>query len=119
VYGLDAQTYNPKFPAPKTKGKPEFHLIVYKHSVTFKAPIKFVYDWCVDFQETDPELLGDNYRRIILEKSNKKVVYASYKPGQDGTQKLAVRFVTLSPSQKTPGIWIILLRKIWRRANTN
>ena len=74
-------------------------MVVYKHSAILKAPIKFVYDWCVDFQETDPQLLGDNCRRIILEKSNKKVVYASYKPGQDGTQKLAVRFVTLYPSK--------------------
>jgi hypothetical protein len=74
-------------------------MVLYKHSITFKAPIKFDYDWCVDFQESNPQILGANYRRVILEKSKRKIVYASYKRGSDGNQKLAVRVVSLFPSK--------------------
>jgi hypothetical protein len=74
-------------------------LVVYKHSAILKAPIKFVYDWCTDFQESDPQLWGENYRRIILEKSKKRVVYASYKPDGDGKQRLAVSLVLLFPTR--------------------
>jgi hypothetical protein len=73
-------------------------MVVYRHSVTFNAPIKFVYDWCTDYREDDPQLYGASYRRIILDKTKKRVIYASNKQGSDGSQKLAVRIVTLSPS---------------------
>jgi len=74
-------------------------MVVYRHSVTFNAPIRFVYDWCTDFREDDPQITGSNYRRIILEKTNKRVIYASDKIGIDGKPKLAVRIVTLSQSK--------------------
>jgi hypothetical protein len=74
-------------------------MVLYTHAVTFKAPIKFVYGWCTDYQESDPQIIGANYRRIILEKSKKKVVYASCKVGYDGSPKLAVRIVSLFPSK--------------------
>jgi hypothetical protein len=73
-------------------------VVVYRHSVTFNAPIKFVYDWCTDYREDDPQLYGASHRRIILEKTKKRVIYASNKKGSDGSDKLAVRIVTLSPS---------------------
>jgi len=73
-------------------------MVVYRHSVIFNAPIKFVYDWWTDYREDDPQLYGASYRRIILEKSKKRAIYASNKKGSDGNEKLAVRIVTLSPS---------------------
>ena len=72
-------------------------MVVYRHSFTFNAPIKFVYEWCTDYREDDPQLVGANYRRIILEKTKKRVVFASEKTGSDGKPKIAVRLVTLSP----------------------
>jgi hypothetical protein len=72
---------------------------VYRYSVTFNAPIKFVYNWCTDYREDDPEIIGADYRRIILEKSKKRVIFVSDKKGPDGSTKLAVRVVTLSPSK--------------------
>ena len=70
---------------------------IYRHSVTFNAPIKFVYDWCTDYREDDPQITGATYRRIILEKSKRRVIFASEKKGFDGLPKIAVRILTLSP----------------------
>ena len=72
-------------------------MIVYRYSVTFNAPIDFVYNWCTDYREDDPQITGASYRRIILEKNKKRVIYASDKKSSDGSTKLAVRIVTLSP----------------------
>ena len=41
---------------------------------------------------------GATYRRIIWDKTEKRLIYDSNKQGSDGSQKLAVRIVTLSPS---------------------
>jgi hypothetical protein len=73
-------------------------MVVYRLSVTFSAPIKFVYDWCTDYREDDPQIYGASHRRIIQERTKKRVIYASEKTGLDGSPKLAVRVITLSPS---------------------
>jgi len=74
-------------------------MAVYRQSVVFNAPIRFVYDWRTDYREDDPKITGADYRRIILEKTKKRVIYASEKTGSDGVSKLAVRIVTLFPSK--------------------
>jgi hypothetical protein len=63
--------------------------------------MKFVFNWCTDFREDDPRITGSSSRRIILEKSKKRVVYASVYKGSDGTEKIGVNFVTL----KSPTSW--------------
>jgi len=63
--------------------------------------MKFVFNWCTDFKEDDPRITGSSSRRIILEKSKKRVVYASVYKGSDGTEKIGVNFVTL----KSPTSW--------------
>jgi len=30
-------------------------MVVYRHSVIFNAPIKFVYNWWTDYREDDPQ----------------------------------------------------------------
>jgi hypothetical protein len=52
-------------------------MVVYRYSVTFKAPIKFDYEWCTDYGEDDLKITGANFRRIILEKTKKRVIYES------------------------------------------
>jgi hypothetical protein len=74
-------------------------MITYRLQKVIKAPIKYVYDWLTDFTDQDNSIWGGKYPRIILFKSKKKTVYASYKAGADNTPKLAVRIVTMVPSK--------------------
>lgn len=63
------------------------------------APAKYVYDWATDYTEEDTQITGGTDRRIILLKNKTKVIFASFKTGQDGQPKLAVRIVTLYPQR--------------------
>jgi hypothetical protein len=72
-------------------------VVVYRHSRVLNASIKFAYDWCTDFSPEDAKIAGAKFPRIVLEKTRRRVVYASYKQGSDGKPKLAVRVVTLHP----------------------
>jgi hypothetical protein len=72
----------------------------YHISKMIKAPLKFVYNWCVDFREDDPEIWGSKTRRIILQKTKRRVIYVStHRRG--GKTTSAVRIVTLRP----PNAW--------------
>jgi len=62
-------------------------MVVYRYSVTFDAPINFVYEWCTDYREDDRKIMGANYRRIILEKNKRRVIYASNKKGLGRSNK--------------------------------
>jgi len=73
-------------------------MVTFRVSKTINAPIKYVYDWATDFTEGDNFLWGGKYPRIILHKTRKKAIYAYYGKGSDGKPKLAVRFVSLHPS---------------------
>ena len=63
--------------------------------------MKFVFNWCTDFTEDDPKFTGSSSRRIILEKSKKRAVYATVYKAEDGTEKIGVNVVTL----KAPNSW--------------
>jgi hypothetical protein len=78
--------------------KGELLLVTYKVSRTINAPLKYVYDWATDYTEEDNALWGGKHPRIILLKTRRKVVYASYNDGANGKPILAVRMVSLSPS---------------------
>ena len=64
------------------------------------APLKFVYNWCVDFKEDDPKIWGSRTRRIILQKTKRRVIYMSTLKRRGRTAS-AVRIVTLRP----PNAW--------------
>ena len=70
-------------------------------SKTINAPLRYVYEWCTDFREDDPQITGSKSQRKILEKTKKRVVYAQIYTGLDGAQKVTVDIVTLSP----PSSW--------------
>ena len=60
------------------------------------APLRFVYDWCTDFREDDRKMIGSKRKRIILQKTQRRVVY-SYIYRRGGKIRSAVNIVTLQP----------------------
>ena len=46
-------------------------------SKVIKAPLNFVYNWCTDFREDDNEITGSKTKRIILQKTKRRVIYVS------------------------------------------
>jgi len=69
-------------------------------SKVINAPLKFVYGWCVDFREDDPKIWGSKTKRIILQKTKRRVIYMSTQR-RGGRATSAVRIVTLRP----PNAW--------------
>ena len=72
----------------------------YQISKMINAPLKFVYNWCVDFREDDPKIWGSRTRRIILQRTKRRVIYMSTLKRR-GRATSAVRIVTLHP----PNVW--------------
>ena len=69
-------------------------------SKVINAPLKFVYNWCVDFREDDNKITGSKTKRIILQKTKQRVIYIfTYKRG--GKTISGVDIVTLRP----PNAW--------------
>lgn len=65
-------------------------------SKTLNAPLRFVYRWCTDYRETDPNITGSKAKRKILLKTEHRVIYATiYISG--GKPRTAVNVVTLYP----------------------
>ncbi|MCI4337511.1 MAG: hypothetical protein L3K17_10085 [Thermoplasmata archaeon] len=58
---------------------PEYHA-----TVVFRAPLAFAYDWCTDFQESDPKLEAEEYRRRVLRRTSSQVVYEDLEERNDG-----------------------------------
>lgn len=72
----------------------------YKVSVTFNAPIDFVFKWCTDFREDDGKMTGSKTKRHFLERTKKRIIWVvSYNEG--GEPKEGVRVVRLMP----PDAW--------------
>ncbi len=68
----------------------------FRVSKTIRAPFRFVYDWCTDYRENDPEITGSKAKRRILSKADRRVIYISaYMSG--GKRRSAVNVVTLYP----------------------
>ena len=70
---------------------------VYRVSKVFHAPLRYVYEWCTDYRETDPKIVGSTKRRIILEKTRQRAIYVQLYYGSDGRRKVCVDIVTLKP----------------------
>lgn len=70
-------------------------------SKVINAPLRYVYEWCTDFDEDDPKITGSKSQRRIVEKTKKRAVYIVAYKGADGKEKLAVNYVTLRP----PNAW--------------
>jgi hypothetical protein len=67
-------------------------------SKIIRAPIRFVFDWCTDYRESDPKITGTKSRRKILSRKENRVVYLSqYR--MHGKPRSAVIVVTLYPHE--------------------
>ena len=65
-------------------------------SKTIHAPLRFVYDWCTDYRETDPKITKSKSNRKILMRTEHRVIYTeSYR--SRGKPRTAVDVVTLYP----------------------
>lgn len=70
-------------------------------SRTIRAPLRFVYDWCTDYRESDPKkLFGSKSKRKILVKDKNRVIYVQDYSSRDKPTS-ALEVITLHP----PNIW--------------
>lgn len=73
---------------------PETH--TYRVSKIINAPMKFVYEWCTDYQEDDNQITGSKTQRKILQKTKRRAIYiSSY--GKEGKVISGVNIVILRP----------------------
>lgn len=72
----------------------------YRFRTTFSAPLPFVFRWCTDYGATDPSLEGESYRRKVLERTRRRIVYEDLEETPSGWA-WARHVVTLRP----PGHW--------------
>ena len=69
-------------------------------SKTFNAPLGFVYRWCTDCRRDDPKMVGSKWKRNILERSKRNVVWRVIRTGKAKGYE-GVRAVWLEP----PNAW--------------
>lgn len=74
----------------------------YRATKTINAPLKFVYNWCTDYREDDPELTGSKAQVRILQKTTRRVIWVRTLE-RDGKTLTAVKMVTLRP----PTAWYL------------
>jgi hypothetical protein len=75
--------------------------VVVRVSKTVNASLRYVFDWCTDYRDDDPHIIGSKRQRKILGKTKKRVVYVEIYDGDDGKRKIGVDIVTLTP----PNSW--------------
>jgi hypothetical protein len=59
---------------------------VYQIKRTFRAPLEFAYQWCIDYTPGDRKLQGEKGSRQILRKTSRGAVYEDLTPTPDGWQ---------------------------------
>jgi hypothetical protein len=74
---------------------------VVRVSKTINAPLRYVYDWCTDYRDDDPQIIDSKRQKKMLEKTKKRAIYVEIYDGADGKQKVAVNIVILKP----PNSW--------------
>ena len=74
---------------------------IFRVSKTINAPLSYVFSWCTDYREDDPELTGSKSKRKILEKTRKRVIYAQLYNDDKGRERVAVDIVSL----RSPKYW--------------
>ncbi len=56
----------------------------YRIQVIFRAPIDFAFAWCTDFSSEDGKLSGESFRRKVLERTPRRVVFEDLEETGDG-----------------------------------
>ncbi|MCI4352357.1 MAG: hypothetical protein L3K14_03090 [Thermoplasmata archaeon] len=49
---------------------PEYHV-----QATFRAPRPYVFAWCTDYSPGDAQLEGEGYRRMVVQRTRRRVVF--------------------------------------------
>lgn len=68
----------------KGRSRNSRNLIAFRLTREIAAPIKYVYNWCTDFSEDDPRITGSSSKRLILEKTRDRAIYASVSGNSHG-----------------------------------
>src|SRR3990172_3354806 len=58
---------------------PEYHI-----RVAFRVPLDFAFAWCTDFSPQDAGLEGESYRRKIVERTPRRVVFEDLEESDAG-----------------------------------
>lgn len=58
---------------------PEYHV-----SVSFRAPLDFVFAWCTDYTPGDAKLEKEDYERKIIERTPRRVIFEDLEEAKDG-----------------------------------
>ena len=56
----------------------------YRVRVTFRAPLDFAFAWCTDYTPKDAALEGESYRRKVVERSGRRIVFEDLEEVKDG-----------------------------------
>ena len=74
--------------------------MTYGITTVLEAPLAYVYEWCTDFRDDDPQIIGASYTRHVFKKTKEDVVWIQhYKRDQE--EREGVRAVKLNP----PDAW--------------
>jgi len=65
-------------PSRTWKG-PEYHV-----TVSFRAPLDFVFAWCTDYTPEDAKLENESYERKIIERTPRQVIFEDLEESKDG-----------------------------------
>jgi hypothetical protein len=74
--------------------------MTYGITTVFEAPLGYVYEWCTDFRDDDPQIVGASFTRHILKKTKEGVVWIQHYK-KDLEEREGVRTVKLDP----PDAW--------------
>ncbi len=72
--------------------------VKYGISVTFDAPLTFVYKWCTDFHADDPKIIGAPYTRHVIEKTKSRAIWIQHY-SRGGVEMEGVRICELDAAQ--------------------
>jgi hypothetical protein len=56
----------------------------YRVSVSFRAPLEFVFGWCTDYGPEDAALEHEAYQRKVIERKPRRVVFEDLEETKDG-----------------------------------
>src|SRR5213594_3939904 len=56
----------------------------YRIRVSFRVPLAFAFKWCTDFSSDDGNLEGESYRRKIVQKTSRRVVFEDLEETKEG-----------------------------------
>ncbi len=68
----------------RPKSRPKWVGPEYRINVFFRVPLNFAFTWCTDYSTEDGKLEGESYRRKIIERTPRRVVFEDLEETKDG-----------------------------------